>query len=149
MQRYKVWLVLGATLGLLGVVLGSFGAHGLERHLESHRPADQPLTEAQLADKLLDWDTGTRYQMYHALALLAVGILAARRCGAAIHLTGAAFTLGTLLFSGCLYAYVLGGPRWLVHAVPIGGLLMIVGWICLVVAAFRHKEPAAGSNIGS
>jgi uncharacterized membrane protein YgdD (TMEM256/DUF423 family) len=130
------------------MVSASVGAHGLQFHLKSQRVEGQSLSEAQIADKQLDWETAARIQMYHALALLAVGILAAKRCGWAIHLAGLAMTLGTLLFSGCLYAYVLGGPRWLVHVVPIGGLLLIVGWACLAVAACRHQEAdAAGQRV--
>ena len=133
MQRYKIWLVTGGVFGCLAVILGAFGAHGLEGALAS-------LDQAELADKLADWETAARYNMYHALALLAVGLLAARRCGLSVHLAGSAMTLGTLLFSGCLYAYVLGGPKWLVHLVPVGGLLLIVGWICLAIAAALHTE---------
>jgi uncharacterized membrane protein YgdD (TMEM256/DUF423 family) len=129
--RYKLWLALGAVLGCLAVVLGAFGAHGLE----------SALAEGSLrADKLANWETAARYQMYHALALLAVGLLAIRRCGWAVNVAGLAMTLGTLIFSGCLYAYVLGGPRWLGAVVPIGGTLMIAGWLALLVAVVRHDE---------
>jgi uncharacterized membrane protein YgdD (TMEM256/DUF423 family) len=77
------------------------------------------------------------------LALVGAGLLAARHCGRAINLAGAAFTLGTLIFSGCLYALVLTGHRWLGAIVPFGGTLLIVGWICLAVAAWRDAEPAS------
>jgi uncharacterized membrane protein YgdD (TMEM256/DUF423 family) len=132
--RYKLWLALGALSGCLAVVLGAFGAHGLESAL-----AD----DSQLADKLANWETAARYQMYHALALLAVGFLAARRCGLAINLAGLAFTLGTLIFSGCLYALVLSGQRWLGAVVPIGGMLMIAGWLALLVAVLGDRQPDA------
>ncbi len=133
--RYKLWLLVGAVLGLLSVALGAFGAHGLQSHLEK-----QGFTGLALADKLAPWETAAQYQMYHALALLAVGLLTARRCGLAINLAGTAMTLGTLFFSGCLYAWVLGGPKWLVMIVPIGGSLLIVGWACLVIAILRLGE---------
>jgi uncharacterized membrane protein YgdD (TMEM256/DUF423 family) len=129
--RYKLWLALGALLGCLAVVLGAFGAHGLERAL-----AD----DSQIADKLANWETAARYQMYHALALLAVGFLAARRCGLAVNVAGVAFALGTLIFSGCLYGLVLSSQRWLGAVVPIGGTLMIAGWLALLVAVVRHDE---------
>ncbi len=135
LPRYKLWLLLGAVLGLLSVALGAFGAHGLETQLET-----QGFTGLALADKLDPWKTAAQYQMVHALALLAVGLLTARRCGHAIHLAGAAMTLGTLLFSGCLYGWVLGGPQWLVMIVPVGGSLLIVGWACLVIAVLRLGE---------
>ena len=129
LPRYKLWLFIGSVLGLLSVVLGAFGAHGLETHFQT-----QGLTGMALAEKLAPWETAAQYQMFHALALLAVGLLTARRCGLAINLAGTAMTLGTLLFSGCLYGWVLGGPKWLVMIVPIGGTLLIVGWLCLVIA---------------
>jgi uncharacterized membrane protein YgdD (TMEM256/DUF423 family) len=136
--RYKFWLVIGSLLGLLAVVFGAFGAHALELRLEKgHSSA------SDVHDLLATWDVAARYQMYHALALLAVGLLAVRRCGLAIHLAGSAMTLGTLIFSGCLYALVLTGEKWLGKIVPIGGLMMIVGWICLLIAAMLHSEPPA------
>jgi uncharacterized membrane protein YgdD (TMEM256/DUF423 family) len=76
--------------------------------------------------------------MYHALALLAVSHLAAGRQSAAIRFTGAAFTLGTLIFSGCLYALVLTGQRWLGAVVPLGGSLLILGWLSLALAALAN-----------
>jgi uncharacterized membrane protein YgdD (TMEM256/DUF423 family) len=96
---------------------------------------------AKIAHQLDNWETAARYQVYHALALLVVGLLAARRCGLAINLAGAAFTLGTLAFSGWLYAMVLIGQPLLVMIVPSGGALLIVGWACLFVAVL--KDPGA------
>jgi uncharacterized membrane protein YgdD (TMEM256/DUF423 family) len=130
--RYKLWLFMGSMLGLLSVALGAFGAHGLETQFEK-----QGLTGLALSEKLAPWETAAQYQMFHALALLAVGLLTMHRCGLAINLAGTAMTLGTLLFSGCLYGWVLGGPKWLVMLVPIGGSLLIVGWVCLVIAVCR------------
>lgn len=147
--RYKLWLVLGAVAGCLAVVLGAFGAHGLQMHLKKSVAADSSLSESERAAKVTrqldNWETAARYQMYHALALLAVGLLAARRCGRAINLAGIAFTLGMLAFSGWLYATVLIGRPLLVLIVPSGGALLIVGWACLIVAVL--KDPvAAGHN---
>jgi uncharacterized membrane protein YgdD (TMEM256/DUF423 family) len=128
--RPRRWLLIGALLGGLGVTLGAFGAHGLKSAL-----ADQGLDQAGLARALENWETAARYQMYHALALLAVGWLATRRRGPAIHLAGAGMTLGTLIFSGCLYLLVLTGQKWLGAIVPLGGTLLIAGWACLAAAA--------------
>ena len=129
----RIWLILGALLGGLAVVCGAFGAHGLESHL---RASGGGLTADE--ERLLDvWETATRYQMYHGLALLAVGLIGAQRPGRAVLLAGAAMTLGTIIFSGCLYALVLTGQKWLGGVVPIGGTLMIVGWICLLVGVCR------------
>jgi uncharacterized membrane protein YgdD (TMEM256/DUF423 family) len=130
MQRYQIWLLIGAVLGGLAVATGAFGAHGLDSHLKK----DTSLESATVNRLLDNWETAARYQMYHAIGLLAVGFVACRRCGLAIHLAGAAMTLGTLIFSGCLYALVLSGEKWLGMIVPIGGVLMIAGWVLLAVA---------------
>jgi len=139
--RYKLWLLIGAISGFLAVALGAFGAHGLKTRFEN-----QGYEGLALLEKLEPWKTAAQYQMFHALALLAVGLLAARRCGLAINLAGVAMTLGTLLFSGCLYGRTVGGPEFLVYIVPIGGSLLIAGWICLAVAVWRL--PAGESDSG-
>jgi uncharacterized membrane protein YgdD (TMEM256/DUF423 family) len=126
------WLFIGALLGGLSVAFGAFGAHGLKRHFAADGLLDQA-DEQQLAN----WETAARYQMYHALALLTVGLLAARVKSVSLQLAGASFTAGTIIFSGCLYALVLTSHRWLGAIVPVGGTLLIVGWLCLAVAAFR------------
>lgn len=133
--RYKLWLLTGAISGLLAVSLGAFGAHGLETRLEK-----QGYEGLALLDKLAPWETAAHYQLVHAVALLAIGLMAHRRCGVAVNLAGSTMTLGTLLFSGCLYGWVLGGPKWLVMIVPIGGSLLIVGWACLAIAALRMTD---------
>lgn len=119
------WLLIAALLGGLAVACGAFGAHGLK--LDAHQ--------------LANWDTAARYHMYHALAMLAIGLLAARSPSRALHLAGIAMTIGTLVFSGCLYTLVLTGQRWLGAIVPIGGVLLIVGWLLLAVAVFQRTNP--------
>jgi uncharacterized membrane protein YgdD (TMEM256/DUF423 family) len=136
--RYRIWLFLGAAFGCLGVILGAFAAHGLRKFLGI--AGDEWLT------RQANWETAARYQMYHALALLAVGLLAARRCGLAIHLAGLTMTLGTMIFSGCLYALVLSGQKWLGAVVPIGGSLLVVGWVCLAIAMARDGEQPANTR---
>jgi uncharacterized membrane protein YgdD (TMEM256/DUF423 family) len=113
---------LGALFGGLGVALGAFGAHALRSRLE---PRDLEIFE-----------TGVRYQMYHALALLAAAWLLDRGITQA---SGAAwgFTVGTLIFSGSLYVMVFTGQRWLGAVTPIGGVAFIVGWVMLMLAARR------------
>ncbi len=125
----KTWLVTAAILGGLAVACGAFGAHGLKARFA----ADDPM--------LSHWETAARYQMYHALALLAVGLLAARYPSRLLNLAGLCMTLGMVVFSGCLYALVLTGERRLGAVVPIGGVLMIVGWALLAIAAFRSANP--------
>jgi uncharacterized membrane protein YgdD (TMEM256/DUF423 family) len=131
----KTWLVIGAVLGFLAVALGAFGAHGLETSFKGSISGD-------FEKALKNWNTAAQYQMYHALALLAVGLIAARRPGRSLSLAGSSFTLGTLIFSGCLYAMVLTGQRWLGAIVPIGGTLLIVGWVFLAIAALRLPSGA-------
>ncbi|MBX6316483.1 MAG: DUF423 domain-containing protein [Isosphaeraceae bacterium] len=123
------WMRIGAVLGALAVGLGAFGAHVL--HERSGFKADV-------------YETAVKYHMYHALALLAVGLLGALvRPSPALALAGWMFLVGTLLFSGSLYALAIGGPRWLAWVTPIGGLAFLVGWIALALAAGGMGRPQA------
>lgn len=115
--------VAGAMLAGLGVALGAFGAHGLKSMLEPQA--------------LGWWQTAVQYQMWHALALLAMAALRDVRTGLPAGLMGA----GVLLFSGSLYAMALTGARWLGAVTPLGGLLLIAGW-CLL--AWRLAAPSRG-----
>ena len=120
----RIWLTLGAVWGLLTVALGAFGAHGLRG-----RVAD---------DLLVTWGTGADYLGMHALALLACGMLALHVPGS--RLIGAAgwcFVVGSLLFSGSLFALVLTGVRGLGAVTPFGGTLLIAGWALLALGAWR------------
>lgn len=119
----KLWMLLGALNGFLAVGFGAFGAHGLKARA----------SEADLAA----FNTGADYHMYHALALLAVGWLAANAPSSLATMSGWAFTTGILLFSGSLYFLGLTGSRALVLVTPIGGLAFLVGWFCLAIAAYR------------
>ncbi len=122
MQR--LLLSFAAISGFLGVSLGAFAAHGLK-----HRIA---------AESLATWQTGVQYQMYHALALLAVGLLYQTQASKALKLSGLAFILGSFLFSGSLYALALGAPKALGAITPMGGLSFLVGWASLAVHALRR-----------
>jgi uncharacterized membrane protein YgdD (TMEM256/DUF423 family) len=90
---------------------------------------------------LENFETAARYQMYHALALLVVGLVAGRlgetSARTAADVAGWAFLVGTILFSGTLYGIGLGGPRWLGAITPFGGVALIVGWMALAFAARR------------
>ena len=127
-------LLVAALMGALGVILGAFGAHGLESAVK-----DWGLAAEEQARRLETWDVAVRYQMYHALALLATGILAVHKPTKSLVVAAAAFTLGTLVFSGCLYLLVLSGIKILGAVVPLGGLGLIVGWLALAVAVWRMK----------
>jgi len=139
---YRLWLVCGAILGSLAVACGAFGAHGLEIRLAK----DGAFSEADQRRLMEVWDTAARYQMYHALALLAVGLVGMWRRSKAIFVAGTAMTLGTIIFSGCLYALVLTEQKWLGRIVPIGGALMIVGWIALAIGACRLRVEVPRSD---
>ena len=114
----RVFFLLGAVSAGLAVALGAFAAHGLRGRLE--------------AEMLNVFETGARYQMYHALALLAVAWASTRWPGPATTGAGWCFVAGTLLFSGSLYALSLTGSRWLGAITPLGGLAFIAGWLLLV-----------------
>ena len=119
----KTFFVIGAVLAGLGVALGAFGAHGLKGTLS--------------ADMLANFETGVRYQMYHALALLAVAWAYAQWQKPLLVAGGWLMVAGVVIFSGSLYVLSLTGLRWLGAITPIGGVALIVGWGCLVVAALR------------
>ena len=125
------WIRVGAVLGGLGVIAGAFGAHGLEGQLDSRG--------------LEVFETAAKYQMYHAAALLAVGLLMMTgRRGWTINLAGWCFLVGVLIFSGTLYALALTGIRWLGAVTPIGGLGLIAGWFALAFAPAPTVKGAVG-----
>jgi uncharacterized membrane protein YgdD (TMEM256/DUF423 family) len=122
----KFCLVAGSLLGGIAVAAGAFGAHGLAARLaESGQAAN--------------WQTACTYCMYHALGLVAAGLVAGRcrpPCRLAVG-AGWCFLFGTLIFSGCLAVLALSGIKILGAIVPIGGVLMIAGWALLAAAAAR------------
>jgi uncharacterized membrane protein YgdD (TMEM256/DUF423 family) len=113
-------LVAGSLLGALGVAAGAFGAHGLKARLTP--------------DKLEVFEVGVRYHLLHALALLAVGLLA-RHLGHELRLPTHLMLWGTVVFSGSLYALALGAPSVLGAITPLGGVALIAGWVALAFAA--------------
>jgi uncharacterized membrane protein YgdD (TMEM256/DUF423 family) len=115
------FLLLGAVFGFLGVGLGAFGAHGLRGRLSP--------------DMLAVFETGVRYHMYHALALILTALILPRMSGWLVVTAGWCFTAGIVLFSGSLYALALSGVTILGAITPIGGLAFLAGWACLAVAA--------------
>ena len=130
----KTWVALGAALAGLGVVAGAFGAHGLEGRLSPQQ--------------LETFEVAVRYQMYHALALVLVGILAGRASRA---VAGILFLAGIALFSGCLYAWVFTGIKTFALIVPIGGAAFILGWFALAWSVFARgaAEDAARARDAS
>ena len=119
------WFAIGAWLGAAGVALGAFGAHGLKARAS--------------ADMVAIWETGARYHVFHALALLATGWACERWPGTFASGAGWLFLAGIALFSGSLYALALTGVRALGAITPVGGACFIAGWVCLAVAATRGR----------
>lgn len=117
----RVFFSLGSASAFLAVAAGAFGAHGLRARLAP--------------DLLAVFETAARYQMYHALALLAAAWAASRWPGALPQWAGWLFVAGTVLFSGSLYLLALSGMRWLGAITPLGGAAFLAGWICLALAA--------------
>jgi uncharacterized membrane protein YgdD (TMEM256/DUF423 family) len=125
----KVILVFGTLLGGLAVALGAFGAHGLKKIVD--------------AETVAIYQTGVQYQMYHALALLAVGILAERMASSLANYAAFFFLAGIVFFSGSLY--LISSFKAMGKAVtpaigiltPIGGLFFIIGWILLLIALIK------------
>jgi uncharacterized membrane protein YgdD (TMEM256/DUF423 family) len=118
------FLTLGALSAFIAVAAGAFGAHALRARLDP--------------SMLAAFETGARYQMYHALALLAVAWAAGRWPGRLTLMAGWCFIAGTLLFSGSLYALALSGHRALGAITPLGGAAFLAGWLCLALAARRE-----------
>ena len=119
----RLFFLLGSLSAALAVACGAFGAHALRARLG--------------AADLATFETGARYQMYHALALLAVAWAVQQWPGALPRAAGWLFVAGTVVFSGSLYVLVLTGQRWLGAVTPIGGVAFLAGWACLALAALR------------
>jgi uncharacterized membrane protein YgdD (TMEM256/DUF423 family) len=119
----RLFFALGSASALIGVAAGAFGAHSLK---------------GRLTPEMLEvFHTGARYQIYHALALLAVAWATTRWPGTQTTAAGWLFVVGTLLFSGSLYVLSLSGIRWLGAITPLGGVAFLAGWACLIWAALR------------
>jgi uncharacterized membrane protein YgdD (TMEM256/DUF423 family) len=122
----RLFITLGALSGFLAVAAGAFGAHALRDRLTA---------------AMLDvFQTGVTYQMYHALALVGVGILLARfSIDGSVWLTAAGwlFVGGSVLFSGSLYALSLSGTTWLGAITPVGGIAFLVGWLAVAIGIWR------------
>ena len=115
----RLFIRLGAAAGFVGVALGAFGAHALRTRLS--------------ADHLAVFETGVRYQLLHALALVLVGVLIGRRPARFTAAAGWCFTLGIVLFSGSLYVLTLTGMTAVGIVTPLGGLCFLAGWACLAL----------------
>jgi len=119
-------LVMGAVLGGMGVAFGAFGAHALKELLLTNGRPDT-------------YELAVRYQFYHALALLAIGLLQERYPSKLFAYASSFLISGTIVFSGSLYILSLSGVTWLGAVTPIGGLLLIAGWIALAAGLITKK----------
>ncbi|MHC6645474.1 DUF423 domain-containing protein [Alteromonas sp. HB246098] len=124
----KPYLVIGAALAGLAVVLGAFGAHGLKSVLSTQQ--------------LNTFEIGVRYQMYHSIALLLLPALSAYVSSKWVNRAAFCFVTGTVLFSGSLYALAISGIKWFGPVTPLGGLFFIAGWTLLMIGLLvgRSKE---------
>lgn len=120
----RMFFGFGAASAMLAVAAGAFGAHALRARLTP--------------EHLAIFETGARYQIYHALALLAVAWAVTRWPGRLPVWSGRLFVAGTILFSGSLYLLALTGTRWWGALTPFGGAAFLAGWLCLLGAA-RHR----------
>ena len=120
----NLFLLLGGVSGFIAVATGAFAAHGLREKLPP--------------ELLATFETGARYQMYHALALVLVGLLAARAPSGLLAASGWLFAAGTVLFSGSLYLLAVTGARTLGAITPFGGLCFLAGWALLAASALRR-----------
>jgi len=119
----RLFFILGAVSALFGVAAGAFGAHVLKGRLG--------------AELLSVFETGVRYQMYHAFGLIAVAWAQVKWPSRLFVAGGWCFILGTVLFSGSLYLLSWTGLRWLGAVTPLGGTAFLAGWVCLIAAAWR------------
>lgn len=134
-MKPSTWILCGAVLGFLGVALGAFGAHGLPEML-----AGLEVPAAEIPGREKTFETAVRYHVYHALALVLVGLLAnSRRCRGWTT-AGISFLFGVLIFSGCLYALVFTGVKVLGAIVPIGGVAFLVGWLAMAAGALKWRK---------
>ena len=120
----QIFISISAILGLVGVALGAFGAHGLKERLS--------------ADMMSVYQTGSHYHLIHVLALLGIGILARQMDVTAIKVAGISMIFGILVFSGSLYALAISEVRILGAITPIGGVGFMVGWAALALAAIQN-----------
>ena len=125
----RFWIATGALLAGIAVTAGAVGTHVLKETIK--------LPDSELAT----YEIAVRYQMYHSLALVLVGLIAAQRGSRLLSAAGVAFLLGIVLFSGGLYAWLASGSTPFIQVVPLGGLAWILGWLVLAAhAAFSSSS---------
>ena len=121
----RLFFAIGAFSACIAVIAGAFGSHALKQRLSP--------------DMLAVFEVGVRYQMYHALALMGAGFACAKWPGRLVSAGGWLFVAGTLFFSGSIYQLSLTGTKWIGIITPIGGGILMLGWLCLAVGALRSR----------
>lgn len=120
----KLFIILGALNGFIAVALGAFGAHGLE---------------GKIPDKYLEiWQTAVQYQMFHAVGLLVIGILAGKISSPLINWSGWLMLIGIILFSGSLFVLSVTQIKVLGAITPLGGVSFLVAWVLMIIAAYKY-----------
>lgn len=122
MSGSRLWLALAGLLGATGMAFGAGGAHSLRALI--------------VPEYLATFETGVRYQLIHAVVLLALALQAERR---RVGVSASLFTLGVLLFSGSLYALALGAPTRIGIITPFGGVALLLGWLSLLRLGPRDR----------
>ena len=118
----RIFLTIAAIFGGLSVAAGAFASHALKE---------------RLSERALEiFETGAKYQMYHALALLGVALLLSQEAQTPLIVAGFAFVTGIIIFSGSLYGLSFSGIKWLGAITPLGGVAFLVGWGCLAITAW-------------
>jgi uncharacterized membrane protein YgdD (TMEM256/DUF423 family) len=157
MMAGQRWITVAAMLGLTGVMLGAFGAHWLndtgyleKKYAESPARVIAGFSVPASYGYLRNFETAVQYQLIHASALLACGVLMLHRNTKSLRRAAWCFTLGISIFSGSLYLLVMAGPRWAGipwgAIVPIGGTLLLLGWFLLIIETVRWRSPSASAG---
>jgi uncharacterized membrane protein YgdD (TMEM256/DUF423 family) len=120
---FKFWLISAAVSGFLSVALGAFGAHSLKNVLDEYGKSI--------------YEKAVIYQMFHTLALLAVGLMQHLSKESSFSIAGWGFLIGILLFSGTLYLLAVSGIKWLGAITPLGGIAFLVGWVSLLLSIVK------------
>ncbi|MBO0998872.1 DUF423 domain-containing protein [Bacillus sp. SD075] len=120
----KLFIIFGALNGFIAVALGAFGAHGLE---------------GKIPDKYLEtWQTAVQYQMFHAVGLLVLGLLAGKISSPLINWSGWLMLIGIILFSGSLFVLSVTQIKVLGAITPLGGVSFLVAWVLMIIAAYKY-----------
>ena len=123
----KIILLIASVSGAVSVMLGAFGAHAFKATLEA-------------SGRLETYETAVKYQFYHTIALLLIGVLMTRLESRSLDYAAIAMIVGIIIFSGSLYILCMTGIKWLGAITPIGGVGMIVGWVLLFLAVYRGLQ---------